>query len=311
MKRVLSMAVSFAILALIYGQIDVGTMIDVLYKSQVAWLIAGLAMVVPITVLTAERLQILTPPPAGLGLGHAIALILSASALNMVLPSKMGDVAKSVFMTQYGLRGSLALALVILEKACDLLSLLLWCTIGLAQLPKHGTLFWILGGCVLLGIAGGTFLLSSPAPVVSLGRALTAVGGGRWRAKTRKLEEDWSEMREFVWTHPRRLAALAAVSLFLWFLHLAQIWMFTMALRSDVPFVANLGLAPLAILAGLLPLTFAGVGTRDAALILFYRPYLDPAIGAALGLLCTTRYLMPALGGVPFLRRYLGVVWSK
>src|ERR1039458_8650395 len=26
---------------------------------------------------------------------------------------------------------------------------------------------------------------------------------------------------------------------------------------------------------GLLPLTLAGIGTRDAALILFYRPYLD------------------------------------
>jgi uncharacterized membrane protein YbhN (UPF0104 family) len=311
MKRIFSLAVSLAILALIYWQIDVGRMIDVLQKSHVGWLLAGLAMVVPITVLSGERLRILTPLPAGLRLGDAVGLILSASVLNMVLPSKMGDVAKSVFMKQHGLSGTLALALVILEKASDMLSLLLWCTIGLAQLPRHGTLFWILGGCVLLGISGGIFILSSPAPVASLGRALTAMGPARWRARTRSLEDNWSQMREFVWNHPPRLAAVTGVSLFLWFLHLAQIWMFTMALRSDVPFVANLGLAPLAILAGLLPLTFAGVGTRDAALILFYRPYMDPATGAALGLLCTSRYLMPALGGVPFLRRHLGEVWAK
>jgi len=131
------------------------------------------------------------------------------------------------------------------------------------------------------------------------------------RSKVRSVEQAWQEMRDFVWQHRPRLAAVTGLSLFLWFLHLVQIWMFTLALRKDVPFLANLGLAPLAILAGLLPLTFAGIGTRDAALILFYHRYLDPAAGAALGLLCTSRYLMPALAGLPFLRRHLDTIGRK
>ena len=32
---------------------------------------------------------------------------------------------------------------------------------------------------------------------------------------------------------------------------------------------------------------------------------MEPAAGAALGLLCTLRYLLPAIGGLPFLARYL------
>jgi uncharacterized membrane protein YbhN (UPF0104 family) len=55
----------------------------------------------------------------------------------------------------------------------------------------------------------------------------------------------------------------------------------------------------------LLPLTLAGIGTRDAALILFYRPYLNAPTAAALGILCTMRYVLPALGGLPFLSSYL------
>jgi len=39
---------------------------------------------------------------------------------------------------------------------------------------------------------------------------------------------------------------------------------------------------------------------RDAALIAFYQPYFNPT-AAALGLLCTSRYLLPAIGGLPFL----------
>ncbi len=69
--------------------------------------------------------------------------------------------------------------------------------------------------------------------------------------------------------------------------------------------MANLALSPLAILAGLLPLTFAGVGTRDAALIVFYQPYFNAPTAAALGLLCTSRYIIPAIAGLPFLGQYL------
>jgi uncharacterized membrane protein YbhN (UPF0104 family) len=78
-----------------------------------------------------------------------------------------------------------------------------------------------------------------------------------------------------------------------------------LALRGWVPFLDNLALAPLAILAGLIPLTFAGVGTRDAAVVGLYAPYLAPAAGAALGLLFTSRYFLPAIMGLPFVHRYL------
>lgn len=311
MKRLLSLAVSLAILALIYWRIDFGMMLQVLREAHPSWLLAALGMVVPLTLLTAQRLQLLTPPPAGLPLRDAVGLILSASALNMVLPSKMGDVAKGVFLTQRGLNGSLALSLVILEKAYDMLSLLVWCTIGLTLLPHQGTLFWVLTASVSLGLLGGAVLLGSPGIATWLIRTIRAVSPAPLKARSVNLERAWREMRDFVWCNRPRLAAVTGISLQLWFLHLVQIWMFTRALRAEVPFADNLGLAPLALLAGLVPLTFAGVGTRDAALIFFYHRYFDPSTGAALGLLCTSRYLVPAIAGLPFLHRHLGAGWPK
>lgn len=117
-------------------------------------------------------------------------------------------------------------------------------------------------------------------------------------------------MHAYFWESKARLAKVTLTSIFIWFLHLLQIWMFILALRAWCPFVANLALSPLAILAGLLPLTFAGVGTRDAALVVFYAPYFGAPTGAALGLLCTARYVLPALGGMPFASRYLTAVRS-
>jgi hypothetical protein len=115
-------------------------------------------------------------------------------------------------------------------------------------------------------------------------------------------------MHDYFWSDRVQLLKITSTSVFIWFLHLLQIWFFILALKAWTPFLVNLALAPLAILAGLLPLTFAGVGTRDAAIIAFYHPYLNAPTAAALGLLCTSRYLLPAIGGLPFLGQYLATV---
>lgn len=309
MKRLISIAVSLLILAIIYWKIDFSGLIKVFQNCNGWWMIISLSMVVPLTLITSWRLQQLMPAGARLGFGEANRLILAASVLNMVLPSKMGDIAKAYFMKQRGhLDGSLSLSLVVFEKACDLLSLLLWCAFGLMLYPSKNWLFWAMTVCVAVGLIAGVLLLSSRkfAKVFFLiGKAILPKN---FKLKLQKLELAWEEMQAYFWHDKNQLLKITFTSIFIWFLHLLQIWFFILALKAWTPLLANLALAPLAILAGLLPLTFAGVGTRDAALIAFYQPYFNAPTAAALGLLCTSRYLLPAIGGMPFLGQYLSTV---
>lgn len=309
MKRLLSIVVSLIILTLIYWKIDFPSLIQVLQNCDRTWLIISLSMVVPLTLMTAWRLQQLMPARNQLSFGEANRLILAASVLNMVLPSKMGDIAKAYFMRERGhLSGSLALSLVVFEKTCDMLSLLLWCAFGLVLYPQKDWLFWLMTITVFLGLVLGLLLLSSHQV------AQVAFGVGRkfaskkFRIKFTQLQAAWDEMHQYFWKDRGQLLTIAGTSVLIWFLHLLQIWLFILALNAWTPFLANLALSPLAILAGLLPLTFAGIGTRDAALILFYQPYFAAPTAAALGILSTSRYLLPALGGLPFLGQYLTTV---
>ena len=309
MKKLVSLAVSAAILALIYWKIDLVALVDAFGRTVPVTLAAAIAMVVPITLLTAWRLVLLTPGSGRMGFGQANRLILAASALNMVLPSKMGDLAKSVFMARSGaLSGTLALSLVVFEKATDMLALLAWCVFGLALYPHKDWFFMVMAAVVGAGLVFGLLMLGS----LAFADLFFATGGrvlpSRFNEKWERLRRSWREMHGFFWQRRAFCLGIMGFSVFLWFLHLVQIWLFALALDAPVPFLANLALVPLAILAGLLPLTFAGVGTRDAALILLLRPFIEPATGAALGLLCTLRYLLPALGGLPFLGRYLAEI---
>ena len=309
MKKLISIAVSLVILFIIYWKIDFPKLIEVFQNSDRLWMVISLGMVVPLTMLTSWRLQQLTPSRTRLGFGEANRLILTASVLNMVLPSKMGDIVKAYFIKERGhLDGSLSLSLVVFEKACDMLSLLLWCAFGLTLYPHKDLLFWVMTASVISGLIIGLLLIASREFANLLFQLLGRIAPKKIRLKIAKLRYSWSEMHKYFWKDKRHLLKITLTSIIIWFGHLLQIWFFTLALKAWVPFLAHLALAPLAILAGLLPLTFAGVGTRDAALIAFYQPYLNAPTAAALGLLCTSRYLLPALGGIPFLNKYLTTI---
>ncbi|MBD2090324.1 flippase-like domain-containing protein [Microcoleus sp. FACHB-1515] len=312
MKRFLSLIVSLAILAVIYWRIDVQGLARAFANGDRFWLLISLGMVIPLTGLTAWRLQILSP--GRLAWGESNRLILAACTLNMVLPSKMGDIAKAYFMrdrvaqrerNRANLDGAQSLSLVVFEKACDLLSLLFWCAIGLLIYPRRDWLFALMTFAVVGGLAIGLGAIASRRIALSAFQLARQIVSGK---KLDKLQTAWDAMHNHFWRDRLRLWRVASLSVFIWFLHLLQIWFFILALNAWTPFLANLALAPLAILAGLLPLTFAGVGTRDAALILFYQPYFNPATAAALGLLCTSRYLLPAIAGLPFLGNYLSLI---
>jgi uncharacterized protein (TIRG00374 family) len=297
--------VSLAILYVLYRHIGSGSLLEALARTDGLWLGAALTMVIPLTLITAWRFFLLAPPEAELDFPESGRLILVASSMNLVLPSKMGDIAKAYFMNQkHKMAGGLSLSLVLFEKGADMLSLLAWCIFGLLLYPNKDSLFWMFTLAIAGGFVFGLLVLCSDRFCrLFIGLAMAALPESI-AAKLKQLSISLHLVRIYLWSGKRRLAEMIGVSVGLWFLHLIQIWLFALALGGEVPMLSNLALAPLAILAGLVPLTFAGVGTRDAALILLYSPYLDAASGAMLGLLCTLRYLLPGLLGLPYLHRY-------
>ena len=306
-KRFISIVISIAILFFIYAKIDLVNLIRVFQNCNGVVLAIAISMVIPITLITSWRLQQLVPKQT-LGLLEANRLILGASVLNMVLPSKMGDIAKAYFMSERShLSLSLAIAISVFEKACDLLSLLLWCVFGLIFYPAKDSLFWMMTVGVAGGLVLGILLLSTPKFANLFFNSIAKVAPQSIKAKLNKMQSSWAEMHEYFWNDRQNLLLVIITSIFIWFLHLLQIWLFILALKAIVPLIVSLALSPLSILAGLLPLTFAGIGTRDAAIIYFYQDYFSEATGAALGLLCTSRYFIPAIVGFPFLGQMMAV----
>lgn len=291
MKRLLPAAVSAVLLAAIYWRLDWAEFARVAAAARWSWLAGALLLVVPTTLASACRFTLLVPAGA-ITLTESLKLTLAASVLNLALPSKMGDLAKAWFVARRGhMAGGAALGVVLFEKAADLLALLALCLVGLAAAGRPAPL-WLIAPVAGLLAAGVAMLISS-----RLARAALRLAPGRLRGTI----EAWRSVQEKLAGERTAAVSIVALSLGAWGLHLAQIWMFARALNAVPPLLKTLALAALALLAGLVPVTLAGIGTRDAALIYLFRDYLTQEGGAALGLLCTLRYVAPALAGLPFL----------
>jgi glycosyltransferase 2 family protein len=310
-KQLLSLAVSLLLLAALYWSLDLRGLGRVFAQAHPGLLAVSILAIFPIKLLQAWRLKRLVPRPAGFPYRFALRLIFLADVMNLILPSKTGDLAKSWFMKGRGeLSGSLALSLVVVEKACDVLALLAWCAVGLLWLPGKSQPMQLLTWGVLGALAAGLLALGSRGFAHLLFSSMRALLPKRFEDRAARLAAAWQEVREHFRTQPRRAAEIAALSLLLWWVQFQQVWLFILAVRAWTPSLVNLALAPLAILAGLVPLTFAGLGTRDAALIALYRPWLAAPAAAAVGLLTTTRYVVPALAGLPLFHRSLADVRS-
>jgi len=195
------------------------------------------------------------------------------------------------------------------ERLCDLFGLISWCLlgwlVGRPQVTGLPSAFWLLLGVV--GAACAVLISSEKAAALSRAIVARALPHGKLRG-LRNLAEGWPDLLEVLRGRRRWIVPF---SLLLWLTHLFQIWMFTVALSVSIPFTVCASLSAVALLAGQLPLTFAGVGTRDVALVVLLSRYMSPESAAAMGVLISTRGFLPCVIGVPLMRPYLSSVVAE
>ena len=299
-----SAIVSGALLVTLYRSLDVRLVARSLLDADVGWLVISVGMIVPITYLRAVRFYWVAPADALPGIGEAFRLTLVASALNVFLPAKTGDLVKSYFVSTRGnTTAGVALSMAVYERLCDVFGLIAWCLLlSAVSRPEAAGLpevFWILLGS--LGV--GCFVLISSTRAAALARTIVHVAVPHERLrKLRQLADGWPALLQALGGRRRWIISY---SLVLWLTHLTQIWLFTLALSVTVPFTVAASLSAVALMAGQVPFTIAGLGARDVVLVALLGRYMTAESAAAMGVLISTRGLLPPLMGLPVMRRYL------
>jgi hypothetical protein len=257
-------------------------------------LAAALAVVCVLLVMSALRwMTILHAMGVRLGLPRALSVILSVWVFALLTPSRAADLLRAVAIRDLlpvsaGSSSVVAEKLVDVQSLCVLgglgaLSVGLWevaAASGAALLGLWGAAWALLVGRERL--AGLPLLRRRPGLVDRLARAFVAL-----RAS------------------PRHYLGLSALSLASWCVNTGMLMILLGAFGAEVGWGWVFALWPASIVVGMLPLTVAGMGTRDATFLSLLGLTSSQAIDPAPVLAATLAYALvgtwfPAVLGAPF-----------
>lgn len=314
MKRIVAALISVGLLALLLWHVDRPALYQNLRATQWDIFALALTLFIPQTIAIALRWKLLVAPFASLPLSESVRLVLAGSTMNLVLPGKMGDLTKGWFLAKAGAVSTpLGLGVVVFEKMLDVAALGAFMLAGVALLFMQS-----IAGKMPLPM--GSLLLSAALGLAAVGgvTVLYFVPLGRLPGMAQLIKLAARDIR-FEKIHRLLLAshgtmdALRArgsrrgqvllLSGAIWVLHLSQIYVFFQCLGTAPPASQFFSMIPLAIFIGLLPISIAGFGTRDAALVALL-PGLAPSAVVAAAMYINLRYILPALAGIPYLARY-------
>lgn len=258
----------------------------------------GIALIVMVFAVLAAiwRLQLVVS-----AMGYPVGFLRAADAiiatwpLALITPSRAGDLVRAWILRDLcpPVEGSGA---VVVERMIDVQSLCLLAMVGGAIIEE-----WVTFGIALLVLlAEWVFVFG-----VVLNRLYHRLPVIRKKAeKLDRFLHSFKVMRENPW----RFLMINVVSIFAWLANVGIVYALLEAFDAEVSWLNTLAAWPIALFAGLMPVTVGGLGTRDAGFYVVLT-MLQPAdearvLAASLGYAVITLWIF-SMVGLPFMIRHM------
>ena len=288
LKPLLVTVITLFIFYLLFTQIDARSVIQVLSSANPFYLFLSVLVMMTILPLGVKRWQIiLNVTGHSFSFWRCFTIFMAALPLTCITPSKSGDVVKAYYLKD-DIPMSKTIGTVFTERIFDLFSLIFLSFLG--SIFYRNVEFLIILILILLAIAA-LFLMSNENLRIPFIR-------DSWNSIFQNVILSMSVLTR----NKETFFIVLSLSLTSWILVAFQTVLFFYALNISIPFMFTMANIPIAILIGLVPVTLGGMGTRDAAIILFFSDYGVPSELLGVGILFSfVRYLLLFLIGIPFM----------
>lgn len=287
----LLLAITLGIFYAIFTKIDILSVVDVLKRSSLLYLLIALLLLFAIVLIGTKRWQkILEAIGYSLSYKECLYVLMGAAPSSMVTPSKSGDVIRAYYL-KGKIPASKTVGSVLTERILDVLSLVLFSLIGMLFYQRFelaGIALVVLIGIIMM------FFVSQIDLHLPIRKS--------WNDKLQNLILSTKMLMK----DKKAFSATMLCSLSIWFLSIVQTMTFFYAVGIKIPLLFTMANIPIAIFIGMMPVTLGGMGTRDAAIIFLFSEYAAPSELLSVGILFSLfRYWLLSLIGIPFMRKMI------
>jgi uncharacterized protein (TIRG00374 family) len=303
-KRSLLPFVGIAIFFLIILNVDFPTVLSVIGGTDVYMFVLATSLSVPIVALKAFKWRVIVNSyNARFPFVSAIEGWLIGFSLGIITPGRVGEVSRAYYLKQKsGMSFGKSVTTVFIDRVIDISVLFLFAIMGIA--------FFINTFSGLMGIEAyfAAFFAAFLVLVVLVTRKgiITAVAGPVFRRLApprykQRLNSAYHDFYQgFSDLSKSRVTLSILVSFAIWIISILQYYTLSSSLGIDINILFFFSIVPVVALLDALPISFSGIGTRDAGLVFFFSLLSissEPAISLSLLVLAST-YLVTGLAGI-------------
>lgn len=236
-----------------------------LSETNIKYLLLALSLSVPIALIKGIRWKLLLRGyDIDLSLRQSIKMYCIGMTLSAVTPSKLGDMIKIVLLTKQGASTAKSIASSIVDRLFDLMFILL---VGYAGMLYFSGYFYsqlYILNIILLVVFLAALIIFLRKNVVA--KALARLIPKKYRSLTHQTVQEALEYFSF-----KKVNNIITVSFWtgaLWLVQFFAMFLCAPALKIEVNFLYFCVCSAVATTISMLPVTVAGVGTRDMVFIL-------------------------------------------
>lgn len=272
--------------SILFSIVEPEKLFNALARSDIRFFLPAILIAIASPLLTSVRLKLfLSATGTRVAYGHCLSASLCGLSLNLFLPARGGDLVKLAFLRKDGMPswGILAGA-ALLERGFDILALgLIGLTVSLALELRDAA---IIAGSVALAAVVGLLILPR------LG-SLPIVG---------KKARNFSTIVKMTGQNKLGLLSCFGICCICWTTNSMIMGLLLKAFDETLSLAHALATTPPSILAGIVPVSLWGVGTRDGALAYFLQGFTATENAISAGFLYTVLvYWLLGLIGLPAL----------
>lgn len=268
-RKWIPLLIGLVILGVIFARLNLGELVIALGGVNPFLFAVAISMFLLVTLVKSCRWRLMLCSQGIIyRLGEAYIVYLSAFFIGLVTPGKVGDLLKVLSVRKKGHPLSISFFSVLMDRFCDIAVLLL---MGYGSIfIIAGDRFWYqliwLGGLALLSLIGVVFICYHRGRVyrifeLGIQYFVQDKFGVSITVGLRNLFLQFGNFSLSAWL------GIITLTLVAMFLHVSQVYIISLALGIHIPLLYFLAMFSLATIAGLLPISVLGLGTRDAALI--------------------------------------------
>ena len=188
----------------------------------------------------------------------------------LITPGRLGDFIKAYYVKSHGYKLSDGFFVAIIDRVLDLIIFFFFAAIGFIQILKLQHLsstinYWYALGLLLLFL----FVIICVKKKEFIYRKISQL------KLFEKIKKEMASFKEYVKivSSFRSLSFLIGFTILSWFVYLMVVQLLLSSFKVHIPFVQTMVCFFISTLITFLPVTYAGLGTRDAALIFLFKSY--------------------------------------